>query len=922
MPLTISNIADQNLLGAAASTGPLAFTIAYPENPSATFTVSASSSNVALVPNSNVVLGGSGASRTVTVTPLSSKKGTATITITATVSGTAVTASKTFLFTANRPSVYTDTYMDWTAITGPVDTYLYINFKPEVFNSETLTYGNFKEQHRPIELIYNGQARFQDLIESFTIVTQVGANGINRAPFNVETPVNPYNYGTSGPTMLKRRPWRVEIIPVTDPGLTVDIKYESRMAGVSNVPKRVGRYDITINATYVRNLPIVSYPDIQNGIYPTDLHNGTYRGFWSSYQDKPNTVPSQGSIFSEISFGNPFFDINEDVLTEEELNNLKFETVLYDFNTRRAPYKGYGDPSKYLVIHPRPIGATFTKTEFAYYGNTHVPEFITDPQILDVDDPNYPGNIPVRLTYAKANETSSDLFSALAPPIEVGTYTVTLEAVDLNYTGSVTQEIKVVPVSPSAAQEAATEYQEKIDIFEAEVVSTPKNSSLSSSSVISYSENVSTSDFIKSGVLSFLEKSDIPALGTVKTLAECAQNLPQKLMLFVAAKIAALVLSYIPGTGILKLLTSVMDLIKKVQQIMALIEFIKDNPWAFANMVLEATGAYAKLGAIANEQIDALKSQFPGITSGIGDVAGFVKDAANGLVDICNAVDINGNPLAKYIKADNTKVPEAIVAFIPATSRQPVEAKGKYDLFQFRLREALNKDTDKINTLTAEGDTVGVQEYVSMLTAVHELAYNYHDRIAATGSGSGLLSGSSTTSDGLDSVYNILSEATGILSSVYPQNSGTTNITTTDTSGSKKKAGLSVDTLNSGFNTAANIVSGITSGVGSVGSFLSGETGFSLTGLKNEFNYFAKETLLKNPAWSSETVNEYNKRVNKIKYEMENNSEAIRNNPANAGASAASSVNSASSSSSSGSSFLNRISSFAGSPLASTFLNK
>ena len=920
MPLTISNIADQNLLGAAASTGPLAFTITYPENPSATFTVSASSSNVALVPNVNIVLAGSGANRTVTVTPVSDKSGFAKITITATVSGTTITASEKFLFATDRPSVYTDQYMDWTAITGPVDTYLYINFKPEAFNSETLTYLNFKQQHRPIELEYNGEVRLQDLIESFTIVTQVGENGIERAPFNLET--NPYNYGTTGQTMLKRRPWRVEIIPVTDPGLTVDIKYESRMAGISDIPKRVGRYDITINATYVRNLPIVSYPDIQNGIYPTDLHNGTYRGFWSSYQDKPNTVPSQGSIFSEISFGNPFFDINEDVLTEEELNNLKFETVLYDFNTRRAPYKGYGDPSKYLVIHPRPIGATFTKTEFAYYGNTHVPEFITDPQILDVDDPNYPGNIPVRLTYAKANETSSDLFSALAPPIEVGTYTVTLEAVDLNYTGSVTQEIKVVPVSPSAAQEAATEYQEKIDIFEAEVVSTPKNSSLSSSSVISYSENVSTSDFIKSGVLSFLEKSDIPALGTVKTLAECAQNLPQKLMLFVAAKIAALVLSYIPGTGILKLLTSVMDLIKKVQQIMALIEFIKDNPWAFANMVLEATGAYAKLGAIANEQIDALKSQFPGITSGIGDVAGFVKDAANGLVDICNAVDINGNPLAKYIKADNTKVPEAIVAFIPATSRQPVEAKGKYDLFQFRLREALNKDTDKINTLTAEGDTVGVQEYVSMLTAVHELAYNYHDRIAATGSGSGLLSGSSTTSDGLDSVYNILSEATGILSSVYPQNSGTTNITTTDTSGSKKKAGLSVDTLNSGFNTAANIVSGITSGVGSVGSFLSGETGFSLTGLKNEFNYFAKETLLKNPAWSSETVNEYNKRVNKIKYEMENNSEAIRNNPANAGASAASSVNSASSSSSSGSSFLNRISSFAGSPLASTFLNK
>ena len=916
MPLTISNIADQNLIGVAASTGPLAFTLAYPENPSATFTVSASSSNTVLVPNTNIALGGSGTNRTVTVTPESSKKGTATITITATVSGTAITATETFLFTANRPSVYTDTYMDWTAISDPVDTYLYINFKPEVFNSETLTYQNFKEQHRPIELIYNGQTRFQDLIESFTIVTQVGANGINRAPFNLET--NPYNYGTSGLTMLKRRPWRVEIIPVTDPGLTVDIQYESRMTGVSNVPKKVGRYDITINATYVRNLPIVSYPDIQNGIYPTHLHNGTYRGFWSSYQDKPNTVPSQGTIFSEISFDNPLFDIYEDVLTEQQFTRLKGETVLYDFNTRRAPYKGYGDPSKYLVIHPRPIGATFTKTEFEYYGNTNVPEFITDPQILDVDDPNYPGNVPVRLTYAKANESTPDLLSPLAPPIEIGTYTVTLEAVDLNYTGSVTQEIKVVPVSPSAAQAAATEYQEKIDIFEAEVVSTPKNNSSSSSSFASYSENVSTSDFIKSGVLTMIEKADIPALGTVKTLAECAQNLPQKLMIFAAAKVAQLVLSYVPGLGISKLLTSIMQIIEQVQKILALIQFVKDNPWAFANMVLEATGVYDKIGTFANEQIEALKSQFPGITEGIGDVAGFVKDVANGLVDICNAVDINGNPISQYIKADNTKVPKAIAGFIPATSRQPVEAKAKYDLFQFKLRDALYKDNEKIKKYQDDGDTVGLQEYVSMITAVHELAYNYHDRIASTASPSGLLSINSGDSGFLDSAYGILSDATSILSSVYPQNAASTNITTTNSSGSKKKIGLSVDTLNSGLSTLSGAIDGVTSGLGSVSNFLSGQTGFSLTGLKNEFNYFAKDTLSKNPSWSSETVNEYNKRVNKIKYEMEVGAEAIRNNPANAGVSQGSGVSSTSTSSSP--SFL--ASAFKGSPLASSFLGK
>jgi hypothetical protein len=205
-----------------------------------------------------------------------------------------------------------------------------------------------------------------------------------------------------------------------------------------------------------------------------------------------------------------------------------------------------------------------------------------------------------------------------------------------------------------------------------------------------------------------------------------------------------------------------------------------------------------------------------------------------------------------------------------------------------------------------------------MITAVHELAYNYHDRIASTASPSGLLSINSGDSGFLDSAYGILSDATSILSSVYPQNAASTNITTTNSSGSKKKIGLSVDTLNSGLSTLSGAIDGVTSGLGGVSNFLSGQTGFSLTGLKNEFNYFAKDTLSKNPSWSSETVNEYNKRVNKIKYEMEVGAEAIRNNPANAGVSQGTAGSSTSTTASS--SFL--ASAFKGSPLASSFLGK
>jgi len=62
-------------------------------------TVTASSSNTALVPNSNIVLSGTGTSRTVTVTPVANQTGTATITVTGG-DGTA-TASDTFVVTVN-----------------------------------------------------------------------------------------------------------------------------------------------------------------------------------------------------------------------------------------------------------------------------------------------------------------------------------------------------------------------------------------------------------------------------------------------------------------------------------------------------------------------------------------------------------------------------------------------------------------------------------------------------------------------------------------------------------------------------------------------------------------------------------------------------------------------------------------------------
>ena len=80
---TISDITDVQIAEDAPNgTGPIQFTIGDTDSPLASLTVSGSSSNTALVPNANIVFGGSDANRTVTVTPLANKSGTATITVT------------------------------------------------------------------------------------------------------------------------------------------------------------------------------------------------------------------------------------------------------------------------------------------------------------------------------------------------------------------------------------------------------------------------------------------------------------------------------------------------------------------------------------------------------------------------------------------------------------------------------------------------------------------------------------------------------------------------------------------------------------------------------------------------------------------------------------------------------------------------
>lgn len=94
---TISEIADLSIIE-NSSTSPIPFVIGDLESLGSNLTVTATSSNVTLVPNANIVLGGSDANRTIKLTPVPGESGATTITVTVTDEG-GLQATETFLLT-------------------------------------------------------------------------------------------------------------------------------------------------------------------------------------------------------------------------------------------------------------------------------------------------------------------------------------------------------------------------------------------------------------------------------------------------------------------------------------------------------------------------------------------------------------------------------------------------------------------------------------------------------------------------------------------------------------------------------------------------------------------------------------------------------------------------------------------------------
>jgi len=102
-PPSISGVPAQSV-AVGASTPLLAVTVGDVETPAGSLTLTASSSLQSLVPDANIVLGGSDSNRTITVTPVPGLQGVATITVSVT-DGGGIAASTSFQLSVGIPTI-------------------------------------------------------------------------------------------------------------------------------------------------------------------------------------------------------------------------------------------------------------------------------------------------------------------------------------------------------------------------------------------------------------------------------------------------------------------------------------------------------------------------------------------------------------------------------------------------------------------------------------------------------------------------------------------------------------------------------------------------------------------------------------------------------------------------------------------------
>jgi hypothetical protein len=160
---TVTTVADR-IMDSNRVSPPIPFTVSDAQTAAGSLTVTATSSNATLLPVAAVTLGGSGANRTVQLTPATDETGTSTITLT--VSDGSLTSSTSFVVTVNRPN------------TAPTITPLTARSTAVNGNSGAIEFTVGDAETSPNSLSVSGSTSSQTVLPYSNIV--FGGSGANR----------------------------------------------------------------------------------------------------------------------------------------------------------------------------------------------------------------------------------------------------------------------------------------------------------------------------------------------------------------------------------------------------------------------------------------------------------------------------------------------------------------------------------------------------------------------------------------------------------------------------------------------------------------------------------------------------------------------------------------------------------------------
>ena len=383
----------------------------------------------------------------------------------------------------------------------------------------------------------------------------------------------------------------------------------------------------------------------------------TYRGYFSS--DEFKGKPDLAAPALPIPDQNTAISVYDD--------SKYYGASFYQGTTWKGGEKTI-DITHGMVISKKPATITLNDLNKAANGKAEAPTVTTNPP-----------NLRYRLIYD----------GKLDPPVLEGSYEVYAEITDRNHIGSTKATFVIGPTGTDAEADLKN-----------------KRDSLGS--------EVSGSEFVTDSLLESLDLDQIQSVTKLKSLADCAKALPDKLLETLKNQAIAKAMEFADGFGVLNLINTVTKSLQQVQQLAETVNKIKDNPETLLDAVIKKAGIPG--------EIAKLKSKFP-----FADIDALL-DKGNA---ICNSpnFDLLGNLLGPKITADPTKTAKPVVPFTPPQISLDSERKGNYDNFLFQLRDGLAKDSTKIDFLS-KNDPTKAKEYITMISAINEIAHKQHDAIA------------------------------------------------------------------------------------------------------------------------------------------------------------------------------------------------